>query len=51
MVTRISVVMTSYNQGAFIEQALLSVLGLGYPNLELIVMDGVSTDETVSILE
>lgn len=51
MVPRISVVMVSCNQGAFIEQALLSVLGQGYPDLELVVMDGGSTNETVSVLE
>jgi glycosyltransferase involved in cell wall biosynthesis len=48
---RISVVVPSYQQGRFLEETLRSVLLQGYPDLELIVMDGGSTDESVTILE
>jgi len=48
---RISIVIPSLQQAAFIEQAIRSVLLQGYPNAELIVMDGGSTDGTVQILE
>lgn len=47
----ISVVVPSYNQGEFIEETLLSIIGQQYPNLELIVMDGGSTDKTVDIIK
>ncbi len=48
---RITIVTPSMNQGRYLEQALRSVLLQDYPNLEYIVMDGGSTDQSVGILE
>ncbi len=48
---RVSIVMPSYNHGHFIENSLLSVINQGYPNVELIVMDGGSADTTRAVLE
>jgi len=47
----ISVVVPSFNQGEYIEETLSSIIGQCYPNLELIVMDGGSSDNTVEIIE
>jgi glycosyltransferase involved in cell wall biosynthesis len=47
---RITVVTPSYNQGRFIARTIDSVRDQGYPNLEHIVVDGMSRDETDTIL-
>jgi glycosyltransferase involved in cell wall biosynthesis len=47
---RLSIVTASLNPGALLEHTLRSVLLQNYPNLEYIVMDGGSTDESAAIL-
>ena len=46
----VSVVMPSLNQVQFLEAAVRSVLEQDYPNLELIVADGMSTDGSLELL-
>lgn len=46
----ISIVIPSFNQGQFIEQAITSVVGQNYPRIELIIVDGGSTDNTAEIV-
>lgn len=48
---RISIVTPTYNQGQYIETTIQSIISQDYPNLEYIIIDGASTDNTVDIIK
>jgi glycosyltransferase involved in cell wall biosynthesis len=48
---RISIIIPTLNQGDTIEDTLITILAQNYGNLEIIVMDGGSSDATLTVLE
>jgi len=48
---KISIVIPTLNQGKYVEKTIESILLQNYPDLELIVIDGGSTDQTLGILD
>jgi len=48
---RISIVMPSFNQGMFLEEAIRSILDQHYPNLEFMILDAQSTDNSRVIID
>ena len=46
----LSIVVPSYNQGAYIRETLDSIFAQDYRPIEVLVLDGASKDETVEIL-
>src|SRR5215467_1458875 len=51
LLPKISIIIPSHNQGIYLEQALQSVINENYPNLELFIVDGGSTDNTLDVIK
>jgi glycosyltransferase involved in cell wall biosynthesis len=48
---KFSIIVPSYNQGEFIAQTIDSILNQSYKNVEILVIDGGSTDSTIEVLK
>lgn len=47
----VSIVVPSFNQGHFISDTISSILNQDYQNIEIVIVDGASTDSTIDVLE
>jgi glycosyltransferase involved in cell wall biosynthesis len=47
----VSVVLCTYNGAAYLEEQMNSLLAQTYPNLEIVILDDCSTDNTLPLLE
>ena len=50
MSLKISIIVPCYNMEQYIEETLISILNQKYENLELIIVDGLSSDNTLNII-
>ena len=48
---KISIITTTYNSGATIRDTIRSILSQTYQDIEYIVVDGASTDDTLTIIQ
>jgi len=48
---KLSIIIPNYNYGNYIEETILSVINQNYPNTELIIIDGGSTDDSIEIIK
>jgi len=48
---KISIIVPNYNYGHYLEETIRSILLQKYPNLDLIIIDGCSTDNSIQIIK